>query len=212
MKRLFTVSLLLCLVLCLTSCEWQHEWSAATCTTPKTCTLCGETEGIARGHEWHNANCTVPKTCAICGTTQGTVAPHSVRIGTCPDCGLKSTVLKAEADKISKAVNDIIKTTTDSAEYLLDSYDFLTVDFQKTYVELALNEFNTLMIPISTITNTSKDIPEFLEINKTLYEMLKIMAEVELTGAYDVVRDNMIKMYTDISPYLEEMTKIIYEW
>ena len=29
-----------------------HDWKAATCTDPKTCKRCGETEGAALGHDW----------------------------------------------------------------------------------------------------------------------------------------------------------------
>ena len=36
-----------------------HEWTDATCTAPKTCALCGETEGEALGHSYENGTCTV---------------------------------------------------------------------------------------------------------------------------------------------------------
>lgn len=74
----------------------EHVWNDATCTAPKTCTLCGETEGHAlehdyqgsscteeaacalcgktqapTGHQWQEATCTSPKTCALCGETEG---------------------------------------------------------------------------------------------------------------------------------------------
>lgn len=52
-----------------------HEWAEATCTAPKTCTLCGETEGAALGHDY-TETVTEPTcakggytthTCALCG-------------------------------------------------------------------------------------------------------------------------------------------------
>ena len=52
-----------------------HQFSAATCTTPKTCS-CGATEGIANGHKWEEANCTSPKTCLVCKITEGAAAGH----------------------------------------------------------------------------------------------------------------------------------------
>ena len=36
-----------------------HSWLDATCTAPKTCTVCGETEGEALGHSYENNVCTV---------------------------------------------------------------------------------------------------------------------------------------------------------
>ena len=35
-----------------------HSFNAATCTTPKACSVCGATEGNAAGHNWKNATCT----------------------------------------------------------------------------------------------------------------------------------------------------------
>ena len=51
----------------LAGCGCQHQWEEATCTTPKTCTQCGETEGEALGHTWTDATCTDPSTCTRCG-------------------------------------------------------------------------------------------------------------------------------------------------
>ncbi len=42
-----------------TECEINgHTWTDATCTTPKTCEFCFETEGAALGHNWVNRKCT----------------------------------------------------------------------------------------------------------------------------------------------------------
>ena len=54
-----------------------HKWSDATCTAPKTCSVCGVTEGEATGHVWDAATCTTPKTCSICGATEGEAAGHT---------------------------------------------------------------------------------------------------------------------------------------
>ena len=51
--------------------EHVHEWVEATCTAPKTCKTCGETEGEALGHDWKEA----PKTCTRCGATEGEKLP-----------------------------------------------------------------------------------------------------------------------------------------
>ena len=42
-------------------CVHVHTWTDATCTTPKTCTTCEETEGVALGHNY------VDSTCSRCG-------------------------------------------------------------------------------------------------------------------------------------------------
>lgn len=54
-------------------CKDGHTWVDATCTEPKTCSVCGTTEGEALGHEWKNATLEAPKTCTRCGKTEGDV-------------------------------------------------------------------------------------------------------------------------------------------
>jgi hypothetical protein len=45
-----------------------HAWADATCVAPKTCTVCGETEGEALGHTpGAEATCTTAQTCTVCG-------------------------------------------------------------------------------------------------------------------------------------------------
>ena len=78
MKRTFlTVVLVFALVFCLTACGCKHEWNEATCTTPRTCSLCQEIEGEALGHDWKDATCEAPKTCENCGETKGRKLDHS---------------------------------------------------------------------------------------------------------------------------------------
>lgn len=49
----------------------SHEWQDADCRNPRTCMLCGETQGEQGYHDWSNATCTTPKTCSVCGLTDG---------------------------------------------------------------------------------------------------------------------------------------------
>ena len=56
-----------------------HDFADATCTDPKTCKLCGATEGAALGHDWKDADCTNPKTCKVCGVTEGAALDHDMK-------------------------------------------------------------------------------------------------------------------------------------
>ncbi|MBE6548120.1 MAG: redoxin domain-containing protein [Ruminococcaceae bacterium] len=60
-----------------------HNWTASDCTTPKTCSVCGTTDGVALGHTWSDATCTTPKTCSVCGETEGKANGHSWTLATC---------------------------------------------------------------------------------------------------------------------------------
>ena len=60
-----------------------HVWEDATCTQPKTCGFCGETEGEALGHVWTDATCAAAKTCEVCGETEGEALAHTWTAATC---------------------------------------------------------------------------------------------------------------------------------
>jgi len=55
-----------------------HAWLEATCEAPKTCVLCGTTQGNALGHTWVDATCTTPKTCSVCSAIQGAALGHDM--------------------------------------------------------------------------------------------------------------------------------------
>lgn len=67
----------------------QHEWMEARCVNPKTCSICGRTEGDLGKHDFAPATCITPKTCTVCGTQVGTLSlrhPYDEN-GVCPICG-----------------------------------------------------------------------------------------------------------------------------
>ena len=61
----------------------DHAWDDATCEAPKTCNICGATDGEALNHDWADATCSAPKTCGTCGATEGTALEHSYTNGYC---------------------------------------------------------------------------------------------------------------------------------
>lgn len=83
MKKLMSVVFAMMLIALVTSCGHQHTWIDATCTMPKTCSECGETEGEALGHKWVDATCTTARTCSVCGETEGEALGHVWADATC---------------------------------------------------------------------------------------------------------------------------------
>ncbi|MGN0407013.1 MAG: hypothetical protein ACI4EJ_02020 [Bacteroides sp.] len=84
MKKKVTTLFVILMTFCMLSgCGHEHTWTEATCTTPKTCSECGETEGAPAGHVWMAATCTKPKTCSVCGETEGEAAGHKWEEATC---------------------------------------------------------------------------------------------------------------------------------
>ncbi|MGN1188756.1 MAG: X2-like carbohydrate binding domain-containing protein, partial [Lachnospiraceae bacterium] len=70
-----------------------HDWKNATCTTSKTCQVCGATEGDANGHtasDWITDETGHWKVCTICNTViDGSKADHADgnEDGKCDTCG-----------------------------------------------------------------------------------------------------------------------------
>lgn len=85
MKR--AVFLVLAAAFMLAGCGQQHthDWREATCTAPKTCVECGETEGRPLGHSWGDATCVRPQTCSRCRETSGEPLSHDWQEATCTE-------------------------------------------------------------------------------------------------------------------------------
>ena len=120
MKKVLSLIAILCIALvCFAGCDFvsestttkapcEHDWVDATCEAPKTCSVCGETEGEALGHTEEtvagkDATCTESgmtdgKKCTVCGETtveQTVIAPlgHTEetvagKAPTCTEAGL----------------------------------------------------------------------------------------------------------------------------
>ena len=86
LMSIFTL-LLLVNVFALAGCDGicSHQWSQATCTLPKTCSLCNKTEGKALGHTPNadDGDCTTAITCAVCGDVAIAAKEHTGGTATC---------------------------------------------------------------------------------------------------------------------------------
>ncbi len=108
-----------------------HNWKSATCTTPKTCQTCGETEGATLAHKAtvlpaKAATCTTTgltagEKCSVCGETtkpQQTVAatghkPGAAATCTTPQkCTVCQTVLNAATGHKAGTAKVTVKATT----------------------------------------------------------------------------------------------------
>lgn len=83
MKKIGILLLILACIFGCTGCICSHDWVEADCYNPKTCPLCGRTEGQSPGHRWQSATCLAPQTCGLCGLTQGDRVDHGWSEATC---------------------------------------------------------------------------------------------------------------------------------
>ena len=75
---LMLAALLLAGIFLLASCgpECSHIYLNPTCTEPKTCMLCGATEGEPAGHRGGTATCLEKAVCIVCNEEYGELGPH----------------------------------------------------------------------------------------------------------------------------------------
>ena len=152
MSKLFPKSLAICLVLCLvcalaigcsivdpqpteptepaptepTPTECAHVWVDATCTAPKTCSACSETEGEALGHKWNDATCTTAKTCSVCSATEGNALGHKWNDATCTTAKTCSVCSATEGNAIGHAYKNSVCTTCGDERKLTLQYRYGT--------------------------------------------------------------------------------------
>lgn len=83
MKKACISVLLVVLMLALCACgACKHEWTDATCTAPKTCAKCGETEGEPLGHDAGEASYWSAAVCIRCGEeVGGKLEPEFEKLG-----------------------------------------------------------------------------------------------------------------------------------
>lgn len=95
-----------------------HRWDNATCTTAKTCSICGKTEGKPLGHNWTEATCEEPRTCSSCGKTEGTVLGHNWEKATCEIPKTCSICGKTQGDALGHELGayTVVKEATCSEE------------------------------------------------------------------------------------------------
>ena len=105
-KIILSVLASACIAMTLTGCMCEHEWNSATCTTPKTCTLCEKTEGELLPHNWQDATCTAPKTCKDCKLTEGETLPHTWVDADCEKAKTCNVCKATEGDALGHTWSD----------------------------------------------------------------------------------------------------------
>ncbi len=107
---IITFVLIVGLALILTACGCNHEWLDATCISPKTCNLCGATEGEKIEHNYVYSSCLSPEKCSVCGDIKDFESVgHNFVNGICSRC-------KAEDpdSKLSNKFDEILATGRNS--------------------------------------------------------------------------------------------------
>lgn len=85
-------------------------------------------------HEWLDADCTTPKTCKICGKTEGKALGHSYRNGVCTVCGEKEPEEPYEGDNRF----EVVRISTENEELITVRFGLFADETGVTAVQGAL--------------------------------------------------------------------------
>ena len=108
MKKILTALLIIgvCTAL-LAGCGHEHTWNAATCTSPATCSECGETEGEPSGHTAAAAaTCEEDSLCAACGELLEKATGHSMSEATCAAAATCTVCGKVEGEPLEHTMSE----------------------------------------------------------------------------------------------------------
>ncbi|MBQ7415793.1 MAG: starch-binding protein, partial [Oscillospiraceae bacterium] len=116
--------------------------------TTYTCTVCGDSYTgnvvAALGHSWTDATCTAPKTCSICGATEGEALGHEaytyayadgVHTLTCTKCGEATTMTASDSKQFK--INSAAPVLSD--DIVLKYRVTVPAGFENAYMVFELN-------------------------------------------------------------------------
>lgn len=131
-----TTAIALCFII--TGCGHEHTWAEATCTEPRTCNECKETEGEALGHTWVEATCAEAKHCSKCGETEGEALEHTWVEATCAEAKHCSICGKVEGEALEHTLTEANYQQAATCEVCGETIgEPLQADFEK--YEMACN-------------------------------------------------------------------------
>ncbi len=178
-----------------------HTWLEADCDNPKTCSVCGATEGEALGHTWMEADCDSPKTCSVCGATDGKALGHMVEVGWCSRCN--TTQNEDLVQEIQSNLESMQETTTNMTSIITSANTYFLDD---VYIKICRAQlyYDTVERNMQNICDLCKGYSELHEIKKQAKKILKAIPQ-KISGND---RNSVIKGLTDYNNYLKKVRKM----
>ena len=152
---------------------YGHAWVEASCTEPRICGICGETEGEPLGHDWKDADCTEPRTCRRCGETEGEALGHDwgdpdeKGMRTCSRCG--ETEKEGDNGKAETGGSGLKFVEADGGMYRNDSIG-LTLNLGDDWIYFD-REMMTLVYPEEFEEVDGENLDEMLNEQGTVHVM-----------------------------------------
>ena len=130
------------------------------------CKECGYETGEKGEHDWQDATCTEPKTCSVCKLTEGEALGHTTRFGKCSTCNEYVYDLQQEFDEICSAFIDAQR----DIEYAVDYYEDASYSYYSSsvYFNWSVKSFNDASRDMRIAINACGNYSEFADIRKNL--------------------------------------------
>lgn len=161
MKKMFCIFMTAIILVGITACSHEHEYSEATCTEPKTCTICGETEGEALG--------------------------HTVDIGICSRCG--EAVAKEDLLAIDDMLNTIEDYDNEINAYIEKGNDAYSFEDKLEYYKEAAAICDNRKMTLVKVANIVSKYSELDSMKKDLADTLAVEIITPMSSSREELLD-----------------------
>ncbi len=161
MKKMFCIFMTAIMLVGITACSHEHKYSEATCTEPKTCTICGETEGEALG--------------------------HTVDIGICSRCG--EAVAKEDLLAIDDMLNTIEDYDNEITAYIEKGNDAYSFEDKLAYYKEAAAICDNRKMTLVKVANIVSKYSELDSMKKDLADTLAVEIITPMSSSREELLD-----------------------
>ena len=156
-----------------------------------TCSTCGDSykETIPSAHKWVAATCTTPKTCSVCKATEGKALGHTTSTGVCSRCGYSFKLSSYEIATLCDYALKVSSNATSANNYALQAYmsiggSSLQITMYYTYVALYVVDVANDLSKMSSLLNGKAEITltksskNYNTLSEEIYYMVCLCSEI----------------------------------
>lgn len=209
------------LLMSLSACSCRHEWTDATCTEPKVCSKCGETEGDALGHSWGSwkvgkkatatESGTKEQTCSRCGKTQTTsyaieslVEEGHLLLSPKDFCVLLTQNLYCQQAELNKRAGEMVAGVTGVGGFdpnYTDGEAIAAILFSDGEVVMDAEDENSASIKILTVKFFTEDEDKIAKTMMGIIETCDVAADTVQAGN---IGKQIVRAYQEGNVYNDE--------
>ena len=105
-------------------------------------------------HSWETATCTSPKNCSLCGETEGSALGHTTTTGVCDRCNIRQGWSENEVQSLIK-IYDIFVSDINTLKQIKTNFpQALAVDMESTAISQICFLYNVDFLALRIISDT----------------------------------------------------------